>query len=92
MERERVACNSDDIDNYFDYMKRVIGDVQAAFVFKIDESGFQDFSDAKETTVIVPASYPGGHHQSSADNHRQHRGVRITITLQVFRPTSGYPD
>ena len=59
MERERVSCNSDDIDKYFDYLKHVIRDVQAAFVVNIDESGFQDYSDAKETVVIVPASYPG---------------------------------
>jgi hypothetical protein len=42
---------------YFQMLTEKVSGVPAAFRFYLDESGFQDWADRRERTVIVPSTY-----------------------------------
>jgi hypothetical protein len=46
------------IDDHFNRLAQNTANVSASFIFNIDESAFQEFVDAHETEVVVPASFP----------------------------------
>ena len=57
MEDERIMCDTDEIDEYFNHIEQIIGDIHSSFVYNIDESGFQDWADQREMRVIVPIDF-----------------------------------
>jgi hypothetical protein len=56
LEKERLACDPEEIAAYFELFDRNVAGIPAAFVFNLDESGFQDWADPRERMVIVPAT------------------------------------
>jgi hypothetical protein len=56
MEKEGVECGSEAIRAYFELLTRNVSGVPAAFVFNLDESGFQDWANRCERSVTVPAA------------------------------------
>jgi hypothetical protein len=57
MEKQRVECDVAEIHSYFAVLSENVNDVPAPFVFNLDESGFQDWVDRRERSVIVPSTY-----------------------------------
>jgi hypothetical protein len=57
MEYWRVECDPNDIESYFDELARLIDGKPAAFIFNLDDSGFQAWADKHVRHVIVPACY-----------------------------------
>lgn len=59
LEDSRLFANPEQIDQYFRDIDEVIttGSIPAAFVINVDESGFDQFMDARRTTRIVPSTY-----------------------------------
>jgi hypothetical protein len=56
MEKEHLECDPEEIRAYFELLARNVSGVPAAFFFNLDESGFRDWTDRCERTVIVPAT------------------------------------
>lgn len=56
MEKQRLECDITEIQSYFALLSENVDDVPAPFVFNLDESGFQDWADRRERTVIVPST------------------------------------
>jgi hypothetical protein len=56
MEKERLECDLDEIRAHFELLDRNVTGAPAAFVFNLDESGFQDWADRLERMVIVPSA------------------------------------
>ena len=54
-----VHCGWHSHQRYFDDLEEVIttGDIPAAFIVNVDESGFDQFVDARQSRRIVPARY-----------------------------------
>jgi hypothetical protein len=48
------------IQEHFHRLEEEVENVPAAFIFNADEAGFQDFVDAREVQVIVPAGFDHG--------------------------------
>ena len=59
MEDSRLYASCEEIERYFDDLEEVIttGDIPAAFIVNVDESGFDQFVDARQSRRIVPARY-----------------------------------
>jgi hypothetical protein len=57
MEKERVFCDPQSIDDFYTYLESRIDEIPAALVYNLDESGFQEWADARMTTVFVSAYY-----------------------------------
>ena len=58
MENEHVFCDPQKIDEYFDWLEDALGfGIPPEFIFNIDESGYQEWVDAKNLQCIVPSSY-----------------------------------
>ena len=59
MESERVRSDPKEIDLYFQLLKSNIQDVPACLLFNLDETGFNEWADAKDCMVVVPVQYQG---------------------------------
>ena len=59
MESQRCDVSDHDIDAYYTRLREAIDGVPVNLVYNIDESGEDDFVDAKTIRVIVPASFDG---------------------------------
>jgi hypothetical protein len=57
MEKGRAECDPNDIQVYFEDLAKLVDGKPAAFVFNLDESGFQDWVDKRVRHVIVPVTY-----------------------------------
>ena len=59
LEDSRLFSSQEQIDAYFHELEEVvqIGNIPAAFVCNVDESGFDQFVDARRSTGIVPTTY-----------------------------------
>lgn len=57
MERERVEVDPADIDTFYDELATLLQGIPGAFIFNIDESGVQEWTDAHHIRVLVPAEY-----------------------------------
>lgn len=59
MEAERVHCNPDEIDAYYNLVEVAINTlpVPASFIYNIGETGFKDWVDCRIERVVVPSSY-----------------------------------
>ena len=58
MENDRVFCDPQKIDNYFQELEEALMfGIPPEFIINIDESGFQEYVDAREVQCIVPAHY-----------------------------------
>lgn len=59
LEDSRLFSRPDQIDEYFRRLDEIIqtAEIPAAFIMNVDESGFNEFVDARHTTRIVPAEY-----------------------------------
>ena len=57
METERVMCDSGEIDDYFCHLENLIHDIDDGFIYNIDETGFQDWTDRRDKRIIVPSDY-----------------------------------
>ena len=58
MESERVLCDPESIDEYYDILEEILNrTIPAPFVFNIDEVGFSEWADATTVTVIVPSDF-----------------------------------
>ena len=56
MENNRVDCDPEEINDYFDHLESVLdGSIPAPFVINIDQSGFQEWADKRNLVVVVPA-------------------------------------
>lgn len=53
MDQKRLEVSHDQIVSYFDNLREALTGVPAALVFNLDESGFQQFVDARDKVVIV---------------------------------------
>jgi hypothetical protein len=53
MEKDRLECGMTAVEFYFDNLSENVTDVPAAFIFNLSESGFQDWVDRRERTVIA---------------------------------------
>jgi hypothetical protein len=56
-EEDRVKCDLNAIEEYFDSLQRTAEETPAAFVFNADETGFHDWADKHEICAIVPIEY-----------------------------------
>jgi hypothetical protein len=52
-----VNCDPHKIQEFFDRLKQDVERLPSAFIFNLNEPGFQDWADRKKRTVIVPATY-----------------------------------
>ena len=59
MEVERLRVTADAMAAYFDTAERIVCGIPAAFVFNVDESGVQEYADARGVDVVVPVSFEG---------------------------------
>ncbi|OHT15975.1 hypothetical protein TRFO_42169 [Tritrichomonas foetus] len=57
MDKSRLFCSEEEIDNYFAKIYNIIETIPAAFIFKCDESGFSPYQDSKSVHVIVPTAH-----------------------------------
>lgn len=59
MEDSRLYSSREEIENYFEEIGELVrgAAIPAAFVVNVDESGFDQFVDARQTRRIVPARY-----------------------------------
>ena len=59
LEDSRLFANRSQIEQYFEDIDEIIrtANIPAAFVMNVDESGFDQFVDARRSTRIVPARY-----------------------------------
>ena len=59
MEDTRIFSSPSEIDHYFDRLREVIdtASIPAAFVMNVDESGFNEFVDCRQTIRVVPTNY-----------------------------------
>lgn len=59
MENVRVEASIDKIKEHYDRLSSVFESekIHPAFVFNVDETGFQSFADAKELTLVVPVTF-----------------------------------
>lgn len=59
LEDSRLFSKPEEIDLYFEKVDEILrtAAIPAAFVINVDESGFNEFVDARETTRVVPADY-----------------------------------
>ena len=58
MENERVFCNPQRIDKYFEELESALEfGIPPQFIINIDESGYQDWVDSRNVQCIVPAHY-----------------------------------
>ena len=56
MENERIFCQPEKIDQYFDQLEEILKfGIPPEFIINIDESGFQEWVDARRLQCIVPA-------------------------------------
>lgn len=76
MEDARLFADSEQIESYFTDLEETIrvGNVPASFVINVDESGFDQYVDARKTTRIVPAEY-------------SHKSIPVGITRAEKRAT-----
>lgn len=76
LEDSRLFSRPEQIDAYFDELTEIIqvGNIPAAFVCNVDESGFDQFVDARRTTRIVPTTY-------------EHNSVPVPVTRAEKRAT-----
>ena len=76
LEDSRLFSDAGEIDAYFDRVDEMLRTAQipAAFVINVDESGFNEFVDARETTRIVPNDYA-------------HNSIPVAITRAEKRAT-----
>ena len=58
IEDARMRVTQDSIETYFQSLERAIQGVPSALVMNLDESGFQKYSDAHVSVVIVPRGAP----------------------------------
>ena len=59
MESDRIFCDSQKIDQYFCDLEACLEfGIPPEFIFNIDESGFQEWVDARNLQCVVPSSYP----------------------------------
>jgi hypothetical protein len=56
-EAARVNASDDDIRLWYQELARKLRGVRREFVFNADESGFSEWTDAKEVSVLVPDDY-----------------------------------
>lgn len=58
MENDRIFCDSKKIDDYFNKLEDALKfDIPPEFIINIDETGFQEWVDAKRLKCIVPNSH-----------------------------------
>jgi hypothetical protein len=57
IESKRCALTVEVIEDHFNPLAQNFANVPASFIFNIDESGFQEFVDAHEIQIVVPASF-----------------------------------
>lgn len=58
MENDRIFCDPQKIDNYFNELEEALKyDIPPQFIINIDETGFQEWVDAKRLKCIVPRSH-----------------------------------
>ena len=74
MEKERVMVTNESISKHLFDLSLIIDNIPSSLVFNIDESGFQEFVDHTECTVIVPIEY-------------EHSKINIPITRKERRAT-----
>lgn len=76
LEDSRLFSRMEDIDDYFHRLNEVIslGNVPAAFIINVDESGFNEFVDARKSVRIVPTTY-------------DHNSIPVPITRAEKRAT-----
>lgn len=55
MESERVHCNPEEIDTFYNLLQFALDGVPAAFVCNIGESGFQDWVGSRTEKVVAPS-------------------------------------
>jgi hypothetical protein len=61
MEQGHVQCDPTEIMEYTQRLGRSVNGIPAAFVLNLDESGFQDWVDCRESKVVVPSGYRYDH-------------------------------
>lgn len=76
LEDLRLFSKPEEIDAYFENVEEILSaaKIPAAFVINVDESGFNEFVDARETTRIVPTDYA-------------HNSIPVPITRAEKRAT-----
>lgn len=63
MEDTRLYASRSEIEHYFEDVREVVmnGQIPAAFIVNVDESGFDQYVDARQSRRIVPARYELNH-------------------------------
>jgi hypothetical protein len=81
MDRERVAADPSAIDYFYNELEMYLGDVvPPGFLLNIDETGMQEFVDAREQTIIVPIEFP----KNSIFISKSRAQRRITLLGGIF--------
>ena len=57
LEKDRVMCPKEDIDQYFVNLKRSLDGVTMGLICNLDEMGYADAIDTRQITVVVPAAH-----------------------------------
>jgi hypothetical protein len=69
------------VESYFGELARLIDGKSAAFIFNLDESGFQVWADKRVRHVIVPACYERDEIPISVDRAAQRKSLLVCITV-----------
>jgi hypothetical protein len=80
MEKERLGCDIAETELYFEALSQNVTDVPAAFLFNLDESGFRDWADRREQTVVVPSSYTANNIGIPVDRPMKRGSLLICIS------------
>jgi hypothetical protein len=81
IESKRCALTVEVIEDHFSRLAQNIANVPASFIFNIDESGFQEFADAYEIQVVVPASFP--HDSVTVPVNRSEKRSRMLAAISA---------
>ena len=87
MEVERLRVTADAMAAYFDTAERIVCGIPAAFVFNVDESGVQEYADARGVDVVVPVSFEG----MTAHYGTRRNAYRSTLVACISADGSALP-
>lgn len=82
MEAERVKCNEADAELFYELLKDAVNGIPAAFIFNLDEAGFQEWVDAREEKVVVPECYEGDDIKIPTDGNSKRSTLLACISAE----------
>jgi hypothetical protein len=79
MEKQRLGCDIAEIEMNCQMLTKNVSGDPVAFMFNVNESGFQDWADRGERTVIVSSTYTADKIEIPIDRDEKWSSVLICI-------------